>query len=48
MLLLAVELLRTLPGTGGGGRSVRFVPLSTLIVPVGEVEVVLLAETEPL
>lgn len=47
MLLLAVELFRTLPGTGGGGKSDLDEPLRTLIVPVGEVEVVLLADTEP-
>jgi len=48
-LLLAVEPSRTLPGIGGGGSSVREAPLRTLMVPVGEVEVVLLqlAETEP-
>lgn len=49
MLLLAVEPSRTLPGTGGRGSSVREAPLRALVVPVGEVEVVLLqlAETEP-
>ena len=48
VLLLAVELSRTPPGTGGGGSSDREAPFRTLIVPVGEVEVVLLqlAETE--
>ena len=49
VLLLAAEPSRTLPDTGCGGSSGREAPLITLMVPVGEVEVVLLqlAETEP-